>query len=253
MINSVTSVGNSQGASRTEQRRVNLPSFMLSTTEPKMSDEEFEQKIIELAKRRQAAGKFQCSDPNGEFQSLRRSFISVASPDREGMINNALPTILGKIREYTNSNTMITPTTYQELIMKLLFGEPPLSPNMDKGQQRVLFDLKDANGNLLARLTTGGWHQVHTPAESARDREFITIYNKAWRTAEHESRYGCAETRLPDGWAMEKESATLPAAATPNLAAENITTVDVSDLQPQQGQAARQATARYEANLHEVT
>ena len=32
----------------------------------------------------------------------------------------------------------------------------------------------------------------------------------------------------------------------------NIATVDVSELQPQQGQAARQTTARYEANLHEA-
>ncbi|MCL2577793.1 MAG: hypothetical protein FWE27_07065 [Defluviitaleaceae bacterium] len=250
MVNSISSVGNSQVASRTAQQRVNLPSFMLSTTEPKMSDEEFEQKIIELAKRHQAAGKFQSQDPNSEFHDLRRSFISVASPDREGMINKALPTILGKIREYTSSNTMTIPTTYQELIMKLLFGIDTYSSNMNKGQQTVLFELYDASGNNLATLTTGGWHQYHTPAESARDREFITIFNKAWTAA----KFGWDEERtLKDGWAMESENAPIPSGVTPNLTAKNITTVDASELQPQQGQAASKATARYEANLHGAT
>jgi hypothetical protein len=248
MINSVTSVGHSQGTNRTEQRRVNLPSFMLSTTEPKMSDEEFEQKIIALAKRDQAAGKFHNRD--SEYKSLRNSFISVASPDREGMINKALPTILSKIREYANKTQY---ASYDEMIMHLLFGIDPPSSDLNMGQNVTLFELKDANGNLLARLSTSGWHQIHTLAESARDFEFNAIYRKAWRTAEGAKRFGWGEPRRGDGWAMEKESATIPAAATPNLAAENITTVDVSDLRPQQGQAARQTTARYEANLHEVS
>jgi hypothetical protein len=234
MINSISSVGHNQATVRTEQRRVNLPSFMLSTTKPKMSDEEFEKKIIELAKRNQAMGKFQCKDPNGEFHTLRFSYISVASPDREGMINKALPTILGKIREYANK----TPNaSYEEMIMYLLFGIEPPSSASNSGQQTVLFELYDAHGNNIATLTTGGWHQYATPAENGRSSEFVAIYNKAWDTARHESIYGTPESRRGDGWAME---------STP----PNITTVDVTEIQPQQGQTARNTTARYEANLH---
>jgi hypothetical protein len=253
MINGITSIEHSQGASRTAQQRINLPPFILSATKPKMSDEDYKQKIIEMAKRDYAAGRFQSKDPNGEFHALRYSYMSVVSPEREDMINNALPTILDKIREYTSSNKMITPTTYRELIMLLLFGESALSPNMDKGQQRVLFELYDANGNNIATLTTGGWHQYCTSAENARSAEFMTIYNDAWNYAKGADKWGWGETPLPDGWAMESES-TIPVGTTPNMTANTITTVDVSELQSQQGQSALQATAaRYEANLHEVS
>jgi len=247
MVNGISSVGNNQSVNRATQSRVNLPSFMLSTTEPEIGDEEFKQKIIEMAKRDQAAGRFQSNDANSEFHALRFSYISVASPDREGMINNALPTISSKIREYAAKSY----NSYQEMIMDLLFGiEPLTSTNLNKGQNITLFELKDANGNLLARLSTDGWEMHSTPAENSRDAEFISIYNKAWRTAEHEQKYGSPETRRGDGWA---ENASIPSGATPNLTAKNITTVDVSGLQPQQGQAASQTTARYEANLHGAT
>ena len=235
MINGVTSAWNNQPTSHTEQRRVNLPSSILSKSEPKMSDEEFEQKIIEMAKRDFAAGRSGSNDINSEFHALRFSFISVVSPDREGMINNALPTILNKIREYAKKEYK----SYDEMIMDLLFGiEPPRSSDSNMGQKITLFELKDENGNLLARLSTGGWEMFGTPAENARDREFITIYNKAWDTAKHESINGSPDTRRPDGWAM------------PNVVTDGIKTVDASEVQAKQGQAA-QTAAKYEANLHE--
>jgi hypothetical protein len=251
MINSISSVGHNQGASRTQQPRVNLPPFMLSKSKPKMSDEEFEKKIIELAKRDQAAGRFYSKDDY--FKTLQNSFISVASPDREGMINNALPSILNKIREYANTSTAKSYNSYEEMLMHLLYGiEPPNTHNYNPGQSIVLFELKDANGNLLAMLTTSGWSIFGTPAENAREMEFNSIYVNAWRVAEHESKYGTAESRLPDGWAMGSETALSSIGITSNMTAETITTVDISDLQPQQAQAAK-TSARYEANLHEVT
>jgi len=148
--------------------RGNLPPFMLSRSEPKMSDEEFEQRIIELAKRDQAAGRFHCKDPSSELNQLRFSYISVVSPDREGMINNALPMILGNANTLTRS---MTPNSMcpKELIWKLLLGIeiPPVS-NLNLGQRRLLFELKDADGNSLATLTTDGWSMTPTPAENAR-------------------------------------------------------------------------------------
>ena len=234
MINGVTSAWNNQPTSHTEQRRVNLPSFMLSKSEPKMSDEEFEQKIIEMAKRDFAAGKFHNQDD--EYKSLRRSFVSIVSPDREGMINNALPTILKNIREYARKEYK----SYEEMINDLLFGIDPPSSNGNKGQQTVLFQLYDEGGNLLAELSTGGWSQFATPAETARGMEFNSIYNKAWDTAKHESINGSPDTHRPDGWAM------------PSVIADGIKTVDASEVQAKQGQAA-QTAAKYEANLHEVS
>ncbi|MCL1877551.1 MAG: hypothetical protein FWF80_01705 [Defluviitaleaceae bacterium] len=257
LINGVSSVGLSMGANRTVQSRANLPPTMLSRSEPKMSDEEFEQRIIEMAKRDHAAGRFQSQDPSSEFHTLERSFVSVVSPDREGIINNALPRAMATI---TNRARIWTELSFEELVWKLLFGEsPPLASSNqgNQGHQMLLYEFKDASGNVIAELFTGGWSMRSTPAENARSLDFITIYNQAWRTADHEARYGWLR-ELPQecGWAegmSESEMLAVLAAAVPSWFAENMPTVDASELQPQQGQAAKQTAARYEANLHEVS
>jgi len=238
-INQISPVGHGPAINRTTQSRVNLPPFILSRTEPKMSDEEFEQRIIEMAKRDQAAGRFhgQSLDPNSEYHSLRNSFISVASPDREGLISRALPeamsTILSRARAWTE-------LSFEEMVWKLLFGESPPLSSSNHGQQRLLYVFKDANGNKIAELTTGGWSMHSTPAENARSAEFAAIYNKAWDFAQGAERHG---------W---RESEPFPSGAILKFSNGSIVMVNAADLQPQQGQAASQAVARYEANLHEA-
>ncbi|MCL1845294.1 MAG: hypothetical protein FWF77_05270 [Defluviitaleaceae bacterium] len=253
LINGVSSVGLGTGANRTVQPRVNLPAFILSRSEPKMSDEEFEQRIAEIAKRDHAAGRRRSQDPNSEIRVLERSFISVVSPDREGIINNALPSAMSTIM---NRARTWNEFSYEEMVWKLMFGDVPFSASSNHGQQRLLYEFKDSSGNVIAELTTGGWTMRSTPAENARAAEFISIYNEAWDAADHEARVGWLRA-LPQecGWAegmSENEMLAVLAAAIPSWFAENMPTVDVSTLQPQQGQAAKQTAARYEANLHEA-
>ena len=215
-----------------------------------MSDDEFRERIKELARRNQAKGIFQCGDVNGEFQSLKRSFVSVASPDREGMINNALPTIINRASSALRGR-MQHSMCPSEFIWRLLLGKdiPPLESS-NPGQHKKLFTLKDEGGNKLAVLTTAGWEVHATPAESGRRSEFLALYNEAWDAA----RFGWGRPTRGDGWAEKEEGiAPLPCGAMPNLAANNITTVNASELQPQQEQAASQVASRYEANLHEVS
>jgi len=168
--------------SRTNQANPNvcLPDFMLSRTEPAMSEDAFRERIEEMARRDAKAGRFQSHDINSEFHQLRQNFISPASPNRQGMINAAFPTMIGKIRQLAQSNPPV-----KTLLELLLLGKeiPQIPPN---GQQLVLFQLKDENGNLLAELTTGGWTKFSTDAENAKNSEFLAIYNTAWRAARAE-------------------------------------------------------------------
>jgi hypothetical protein len=212
-VNNISAMGHSQSVSRTFQNRVSLPPYMLSRTEPKMSDEEFEQRIREMAKRDHAAGRFQSTDSNSDFHVLERSFVSVVSPDREGMINNALPAIMRSIKAHERMSNIPAYNSYEEMIMHLLFGiEPPPSSNFNEGSI-LLFELKDEDGNVLARLFTSGWERVTTPAENARSAEFIAIYNEAWRSArfaQKAEKHGWGTPIRECGWGESQIRPSIP-------------------------------------------
>lgn len=178
-INNNPSVGVNHISGRT-QSDVRLPDSMLSRSEPAMSEEAFRERIEEMARRDAAAGRFQSHDVNSEYHQLLRKFMSTASPDRQGMINAAFPSMIGKIRMLAQSNPPV-----RTLLELLLLGEE-IPQSFNPGQELVLFQLKDENGNLLAELTTGGWTMFSTDAENARASEFMSIYNNAWRAARAE-------------------------------------------------------------------
>lgn len=58
---------------------------------PAMSEDKYEEAIIEQAKKDQSEGKFQ-SDSAG-FRNLVKSYVSVASPNRKGIITDGLTAI----------------------------------------------------------------------------------------------------------------------------------------------------------------
>ena len=77
-----------------------LPCAMSTSGRSNLSDEEFDEKIMDLARRSFAAQEdFFSSQAEGntEFNRLRRDFVSVASPNRVGIINNTITSLADKI------------------------------------------------------------------------------------------------------------------------------------------------------------
>ncbi|MDR2022489.1 MAG: hypothetical protein LBQ71_04415 [Hungatella sp.] len=61
---------------------------------PAMNDDKYKEAIVEQAKKDQAAGKFQ-SESSG-FRNLVKSYVSVSSPDRKGIITESLTAVFKK-------------------------------------------------------------------------------------------------------------------------------------------------------------
>lgn len=114
-------------------------------TAPAMSEEEFQEAIIERAKKDAAAGI--CGGQSAGYRSLMKSYVSVASPDRKGIIANA-----------TNKFTGKCGVTFAEF--------------------------KDASKQVIAHYSqNNGWTMVMSKAEMTRTSNFSAIYIEAWREA----------------------------------------------------------------------
>ncbi len=126
--------------------------FVFGTkTAPAMSEEQYKEAIIELAKKDAASGKCSTSgDNNFEFMSLKKSFVSVVSPDRRSIIAAAS-------RKLANQGEV----TYAEF--------------------------KDSDGNIIAQYSPNdGWAMSGTPDEFARSVKFDTTYAAAWNAANND-------------------------------------------------------------------
>lgn len=116
-------------------------------TAPAMSEEEFREAIIEQAKKDAAKGI--CGGESAGYRNLMKSYISVVSPDRKGIIAKASQSFAGKGR--------------------ISFAE-----------------FKDAGNNVIAHYSPyNGWTMVMTKAEMTRTSEFSAIYVEAWREAHY--------------------------------------------------------------------
>jgi hypothetical protein len=120
-------------------------------TTPTMSEEQYKEAIIELAKKDVASGKCSTSGNNNfEFMSLKKSFVSVVSPDRRSIIAAASRKLVEK-------------------------GEVTFA------------EFRDNTGNIIASYCpTNGWTMSGTSAENARDVKFDAIYTAAWRAAHND-------------------------------------------------------------------
>ena len=138
-------------------------------TKPAMSDEKYREAIIAQAKKDQAIGKFHSR--TAEYLSLRKSHLSVVSPDRNGIITEGL--------------TVISQQSIKEPLQlwELLYGKVSYK---HEPQQKVTFaKFYDSDGELIATYSSTGqpWDFFPTHAEKARSNEFLTIYNDAWGEA----------------------------------------------------------------------
>lgn len=120
-------------------------------TAPAMSDEAYKEAIVEQAKKDAAKGvAFNTKDPN--YLALRKSYISVASPDRKNTIAEAI------------KNLMRT----------------------SKGTVNFL-SISTKSGEEIASYSKGrGWHMIQTSAEVARGQSFYSTYKEAWDNARAE-------------------------------------------------------------------
>jgi len=132
---------------------ISQPSFsgingMMTKTEPAMSEDRYKESIIELAKKDAANGKFG-GHKNASYMVLKKSFVSVVSPDRRSVITAALRQV----------------------------------PFMQQGKVSYL-NIKDSGGNTVVTFSgNNGWHSIGSKAEIQRESEFDAIYTGAWREA----------------------------------------------------------------------
>ncbi|MCL2198913.1 MAG: hypothetical protein FWB80_08330 [Defluviitaleaceae bacterium] len=156
------------------QSPVRMPSFepgeqgriLTTNATPRKTDDEFKVAIKEAAQRDFAAGYFQNS---AETQALIDEFISVASPDRRGVITNAMQ-VSGGFAGLSIINQ---------------------SPNLPRGQTPIhfnhVFERSDRHISSI-QLTNYGWDFSLTMAEAERSRDILGIYNDAWAAAQREAR-----------------------------------------------------------------
>lgn len=137
-------------------------------TPPKMSDDQCKDAVVKQAQKDAVTGKFGVECPG--FKSLMKSYVSVVSPDRKGIISNAL-TSLGKMNKFPKAEAVS--------LLDILFGKRIMSD--DYGLSYAEF--KDSSGEIVATLSNGTWHAMSTPAEDARTSEFYGIYREAWKAA----------------------------------------------------------------------
>ncbi|MDR1745069.1 MAG: hypothetical protein LBS30_04865 [Planctomycetota bacterium] len=116
-------------------------------SEPKMSDEEFENAIRELARKEASRGILAGTD---EKSRLRRDYISVVSPDRKAMYDESMAKTGGKMN-----------SAYS------------------------FFDAL-GNKSFHYNKQTGMWFHQSTAAEKARADRFLDIYTQAFSEYEAE-------------------------------------------------------------------
>lgn len=181
MINSINSssiVQSSYLASNNSKIPV-VPDDFLSKSN--LSSSQLEQKIMELARRDVAAGKNsgfggKYGSGTDEWQKLRNDYISVASPDRKGIISNSLSSFASKMSsagiQYNRMN-----------FFQMLFQNNWLSKDIHGN----FIDFRDASGNRVASFSEhDGWMAIATPAELARIQEFRAVWDKAIAAANKE-------------------------------------------------------------------
>lgn len=129
-----------------------VPNFsaagIMTKSAPRMSDDEYAEKIKEMAKRDFENGNW--ADDNPEFMRLQKEYISVASPDRKSLFAQAL----AQWRNGPNSG--------------------------------VRWDAKVISGGEVCGyydINGGTWSAAMTKQEVSRQSQFHSIYVNAWREA----------------------------------------------------------------------
>jgi len=152
---------------------------LLSRSAPLMSDDEFIERAKEQARKDFANNIFQ----GDEFGSLCRAFVSVVSPDRAGMIENAIK---------NGSSSPLKRASYLwEILLRLEKGKENALPVSDIGFNPDgsirCFHITDSAGNIIIGYdSVWGWTDPFTPEEDARAKSLYQIYNDEWKQAKSE-------------------------------------------------------------------
>ena len=152
---------------------------LLSRSVPLMSDDVFKERAKEQARKDFANNIFQ----GEEFGSLCRAFVSVVSPDRAGMIENAIK---------SGSSSPLKRASYLwEILLQLEKGKETALPVSDIGFNPDgsirCFHVTDSAGNIIIGYdSVWGWTESFTPEEDARAKLLYQIYNDEWKQVKSE-------------------------------------------------------------------
>jgi len=172
-----------------------LPDFTKSTgmytkTEPSMSDEELKEAIAKIA--REDAEKGLLQNQTKAFLDLRKEYISSVSPNRESIITNSMKQINSIIQTLEKTNSPKQAKTLMQFIMDMEKGNYQIINGYGNGYGKLCtegdkltyVEFYGSNGEMIASCDSKtGWSCAPTKEEAARQREFISTYNEAWRGA----------------------------------------------------------------------
>jgi len=152
---------------------------LLSRSTPLMSDEAFMEKAREQARKDFANNVFQ----GDEFGSLSKAFVSVVSPDRVGIIENAI--------RNGSSSTQKRALHLWEILLQLEKGKENALPvsyyNVKPdGSINDMFITDSAGNNIIQYSQDWGWIEISTPEEITRGKIILQVYNDEWKQAKSE-------------------------------------------------------------------
>jgi len=189
MISSVSRNVTSARASKAAISAASLGSAeawrVISGNTAKMSDEQFKEKITQMAKRDVAAGvNSRFANGTGgragsdEWYRLLIDYTIAKSPDRKSIIEDVLRKLTGR----RDNRKIITRTPFYrgELLEAMIKNGSIKSIIGDKDVGENFINFRDSNGEMVATYSTDtGWHLCATDSEKAREQEFF----KMWDTA----------------------------------------------------------------------
>jgi hypothetical protein len=143
-----------------------------------MSDEAFKAAAREQARLDFANGVYK----GPEFAELGCAFVSIVSPDRVGIMNNAMMRASPFSANHQDQNLWL------KIFMKIM-NDGELPDNMlpvstfkltTSGELHTMTIL-DSEGNEIINYLRGvGWIEIFTPEEAARSKAIMQVYQDEW-------------------------------------------------------------------------
>ena len=162
----------------------------------KLSDEQYAEKIMAMARRDAEAGKnskFERNRKTGrgaEWSSLKTEYTYAKSPNRWNIINNSLSGMASKLGVGFSAFSGFS-------LFDIIFKNHKAFGSADVGSNFVNF--RDSAGNLVATFSNDtGWGIFPTDAENARRQDFLQMWDKAIGIANREVENAKYESLVKD-------------------------------------------------------
>lgn len=180
MINSISSTKYSNFFRK--NAKIPNSTIMWTKGQCKLSEKELVSKIVDLAHRDAVAGKNSLLDDEigSEWNTLYHDFVSLASPDREGIIQKKMAQLTGGTTSISlKSNSRV------EAFAILFANSHRYKHDPDVGSDYINF--RDEQGREVAVYSkNAGWLVNVTPGERERGNAFIKLWNQALADAQKE-------------------------------------------------------------------